>query len=94
MTLSIIAILLGGMFFSFGVAILFFRRYDLISGYRPHMGKAYARRAGAIQMIGGGLCVAGGVVGILVNTTLTYIGLGIGLASLLLLGYLNDRGVR
>lgn len=94
MTLSVIAILLGGMFFGFGVAIVFFRRHDLISGYRPHMGEAYARRVGFIQMIGGGICAAGGVAGLLADTALTYIGLALGLGALLLLGYLNDRGVR
>ncbi len=94
MALSIIAILLGGMFFGFGVAIAIFRRFDLISGYRPYMGEAYARRAGFIQMIGGGICIVGGITGIFLSGALTYIGLALGLGALLLLAYFNDKGVR
>lgn len=94
MALAIIAILLGGMFFGFGVAIVAFRRYDLISGYTPKKGERYARRAGLIQMIGGGICIAGGAAGLAAGQTFAYIGLFLGVGALLLLGYLNDRGTQ
>ncbi len=92
MTLNIIAIILGGIFFGFGVAILVFRRYDLISGYTPQKGEEYARRMGCIQIVGGLGTAAGGVVGLLMNSNIpAYIGIFLGMGALILLGHFNDK---
>ena len=92
MFLAIIAVVLGGIYTAFGVLIAFLGRYQYLSGYTPEKGEAYALRAGLIQFVGGLLCIAGGVCGLLgLGETAVYIGLLLGVGLILLLSAANDR---
>ena len=64
MFLPIFSIAIGLFFAVCGVRILFFGHYHLISDYTPAKGDAYAKTAGAIQLIFGILFVISGAVGL------------------------------
>ena len=92
MFLAIVAVVLGGIYATFGVLIAFLGRYQYLSGYTPEKGEAYAFHAGLIQLIGGLICVAGGVCGLCgLGETAVYIGLLVGVGLILLLSAINDR---
>ena len=67
MVLPILTVIIGCIFGYAGVAILFFKKYDVIADYTPADGEKYARRVGAVELVAGILSVGGGVLGFFLN---------------------------
>ncbi len=92
MFLSVFALAFGAFFLFYGIRIACFGRYDLLSGYTPDKGEAYAIRAGWTHIIGGFLCLAAGGIGLAFpDGSLPYILFFSAIAIFILLSTLNDK---
>jgi phosphatidylglycerophosphate synthase len=73
--ISTILILLGIAFISFGYAIYFKKKYNLINNYKINerngkLDKNYAQMVGKIELFGGFSCIFFGLLSILINSVL------------------------
>ena len=63
MVIPALTVIIGCIFGYAGIAILFFKKYDIIADYTSADGREYARRVGIVELVAGILAIGGGILG-------------------------------